>query len=105
MVNKKNKKNGSTISFYDYMNFVLNDQNDGYYGGTANLGSRGNYVTSPSMSDDFAFLLSKQIDEWLIQIKNILSIDENYLFLSLELGTEVLCVESLSITLLIIKKI
>ena len=74
---KKIKKMGGTISFYDYMNFVLNDQNDGYYGsGKANLGSRGDYVTSPSMSDDFAFLLSKQIDEWLIQIKNILSIDE-----------------------------
>ncbi len=74
---KKIQKMGGTISFYDYMNFVLNDQNDGYYGsGTANLGSRGDYVTSPSMSDDFAFLLSKQIDEWLIQIKNILSIDE-----------------------------
>ena len=68
---------GGTISFYDYMNFVLNDPNNGYYGsGRANLGSKGDFVTSPSMSDDFAFLLSKQIDEWLIQIKSKLSFDE-----------------------------
>ncbi len=74
---KKIIKMGGTISFYDYMNFALNDPNNGYYGsGRANLGSKGDFVTSPSMSDDFAFLLSKQIDEWLIQIKSKLSFDE-----------------------------
>ncbi len=74
---KKIIKKGGTISFYDYMNFVLNDPNNGYYGsGKANLGSKGDFVTSSSMSDDFAFLLSKQIEEWLIQIKSILKIDE-----------------------------
>ena len=68
---KKITKNGGTISFYDYMNFVLNDPNNGYYGsGKANLGLKGDYVTSPTMSYDFAFLLSKQIEEWLIQIKS-----------------------------------
>jgi len=74
---KKIIKMGGTISFYDYMNLALNDPNNGYYGsGRANLGSKGDFVTSPSMSDDFAFLLSKQIDEWLIQIKSKLSFDE-----------------------------
>ena len=68
---KKIIKMGGTISFYDYMDFVLNDLNNGYYGsGKANLGSKGDFVTSPSMSDDFAFLLSKQIYEWLIQVKS-----------------------------------
>ena len=68
---KKIIKKGGTISFYDYMDLVLNDPNNGYYGsGKANLGSKGDFVTSPSMSDDFAFLLSKQIYEWLIQIKS-----------------------------------
>ena len=68
---KKITKKGGTISFYDYMNFVLNDPQNGYYGsGRATLGSKGDFVTSPSMSDDFAFLLSKQIEEWLIQIKS-----------------------------------
>ena len=74
---KKIIKKGGTISFYDYMNLVLNDPNNGYYGsGKANLGSKGDFVTSPSMSDDFAFLLSKQIEEWLIQIKSKLIFDE-----------------------------
>ena len=64
---KKIIKKGGTISFYDYMNFVLNDPENGYYGsGKATLGSKGDFVTSSSMSDDFAFLLSKQIEEWLI---------------------------------------
>ena len=74
---KKIIKQGGTISFYEYMNLVLNDPNNGYYGsGKANLGSKGDFVTSPSMSDDFAFLLSKQIEEWLIQIKSKLIFDE-----------------------------
>jgi SAM-dependent MidA family methyltransferase len=68
---KKIIKKGGTISFYDYMDFVLNDINNGYYGsGRANLGSKGDFVTSPSMSDDFSFLLSRQIYEWLIQLKS-----------------------------------
>ncbi len=63
-------KMGGTISFYDYMNFVLNDPINGYYGsGKAELGFRGDFVTSPSLSDDFAFLVGKQIQDWLIQFK------------------------------------
>ncbi len=68
---KKIIKMGGTISFYDYMNFVLNDPSNGYYGsGKAELGSRGDFVTSPSLSDDFAFFVGKQIEDWLIQLKN-----------------------------------
>ncbi|CAE19140.1 conserved hypothetical protein [Prochlorococcus marinus subsp. pastoris str. CCMP1986] len=74
---KKIIKKGGTISFYDYMDIVLNDLNNGYYGsGKANLGSKGDFVTSPSMSDDFAFLLSKQIYEWLIQVKSKSNCDD-----------------------------
>ena len=68
---KKIIKMGGTISFYDYMNFVLNDPINGYYGsGKAELGPQGDFVTSPSLSDDFAFFVGKQIEEWLIQLKN-----------------------------------
>ncbi len=68
---KKIIKKGGTISFYDYMNLVLNDPNNGYYGsGKVAFGSKGDFVTSPSMSDDFAFLLSRQIEEWLVQLKS-----------------------------------
>ena len=60
---KKIIKMGGTISFYDFMNFALNDPINGYYGsGKAKLGVRGDFVTSPSLSDDFAFLVGKQID-------------------------------------------
>ena len=63
---------GGTISFYEYMNFVLNDPINGYYGsGKAKLGVRGDFVTSSSLSDDFAFLVGRQIEEWLIQFKSI----------------------------------
>ena len=60
---------GGAISFYDFMNSVLNDPVNGYYGsGKANIGFKGDFVTSPSLSDDFSYLLSKQIEDWLLQI-------------------------------------
>jgi len=69
---KKIIKMGGTISFYEYMNFVLNDPINGYYGsGKAKLGVRGDFVTSSSLSDDFAFLVGRQIEDWLIQFKSI----------------------------------
>jgi len=68
---KKIIKMGGTISFYDYMNFALNDPSNGYYGsGKAELGLQGDFVTSPSLSDDFSFFVGKQIEEWLIQFKS-----------------------------------
>ena len=68
---KKIMRMGGTISFYDYMNFVLNDPNHGYYGsGKAELNSKGDFVTSSSLSDDFAILVGKQIESWLIQLKS-----------------------------------
>ncbi|MDC3019787.1 SAM-dependent methyltransferase [Prochlorococcus sp. AH-736-E15] len=68
---KKIIKMGGSISFYDFMNFVLNDPINGYYGsGKAKLGFRGDFVTSPSLSEDFAFLVGKQIEDWLIQFKS-----------------------------------
>ena len=52
------------------MNFALNDPINGFYGsGKADLGVRGDFATSPSLSDDFAFLVGKQIEDWLIQFK------------------------------------
>ena len=84
---KKIIKKGGTISFYEYMDFVLNDPKNGYYGsGKATLGPKGDFVTSPSMSDDFAFLLSKQIDEWLIQLKSKLICNEKLSILEIGAG-------------------
>ncbi len=84
---KKIIKDGGTISFYDYMDLVLNDPNNGYYGsGKATLGPKGDFVTSSSMSDDFAFLLSRQIDEWLIQVKSKLIYEEKLSILEFGAG-------------------
>ena len=68
-LSKKISHLGGTISFYDYMNITLNDPENGYYGsGKANVGIGGDFVTSPTMSDQFAILLSEQIKEWLEQL-------------------------------------
>jgi len=70
---KKIIKMGGTISFYDFMNFALNDPINGYYGsGKAELGVQGDFVTSRSLSNVFAFFVGKQIEDWLIQFKNSL---------------------------------
>ena len=76
---------GGIISFYEYMNIVLNDPINGYYGsGKANIGFKGDFVTSPSLSDDFSFLLSKQIENWALEI--IDNLDSNKNLTVLELG-------------------
>ena len=68
---KKIQEKGRNITFYDFMDIVLNDPTNGYYGsGKANIGINGDFVTSPSLSDDFSYFLSIQIEEWLEQIKN-----------------------------------
>ena len=70
-ITKKIIQKGGSISFYEYMNVVLNDPANGYYGSGKNiLGPKGDFVTSPSMSEDFSFLLSKQVEEWLVQLRN-----------------------------------
>ena len=57
---------GGILSFYDYMNIALNNVNNGYYGsGKAKIGKNGDFVTSPSLSDDFSILLAVQIEEWI----------------------------------------
>ena len=74
---RKIMNKGGIISFYEYMNFVLNDPINGYYGsGKANLGFKGDFVTSPLLSDDFAFLVGKQVEEWLINFQSNLLIGE-----------------------------
>ncbi len=65
---------GGILSFYDYMNIALNNPTNGYYGsGKAKIGQNGDFVTSPTLSDDFSHLLAIQIEEWILQIKNNLN--------------------------------
>ena len=74
---KKIHEKGGKLTFYDFMDVVLNDPNNGYYGsGKANVGIKGDFVTSPSMSEDFSFFIAIQIEEWLEQLKKGVTFDE-----------------------------
>ena len=76
---------GGMISFYDFMNVSLNDPIHGYYGsGKANIGIEGDFATSPSLSNDFSFLLAKQLESWLLDIFN--NIESNKKLIILEFG-------------------
>ena len=75
-------KNGGSISFYNFMDLVLNDPINGYYGsGKAEIGIKGDFVTSPSLSEDFTFLLSKQLEMWLLQISNEIELNKKLIIL------------------------
>ena len=77
---------GGILSFYDFMNIALNNPNNGYYGsGKAKIGQNGDFVTSPSMSDDFSLLLAIQLEEWILQIKNKLNLKKRITVLNLVL--------------------
>ena len=85
-LSKKILQKGGTLSFYDFMHIALNDPINGYYGsGKALIGKDGDFVTSPSLSDDFASLLAIQIEDWLIQIKK--SLDSHKKLTIVEFGS------------------
>jgi SAM-dependent MidA family methyltransferase len=61
---------GGSISFYKYMDLVLNDPENGFYSsGKLNIGKNGDFCTSPSLSNDFARLLAVQIVDWLLDLE------------------------------------
>jgi len=61
---------GGSISFYKYMDLVLNDPENGFYStGKLNIGKDGDFCTSPSLSNDFARLLAIQVVDWLVDME------------------------------------
>ena len=61
---------GGSISFYEYMNLVLNDLENGFYStGRLKIGKDGDFCTSPSLSNDFARLLAIQVAEWFLALE------------------------------------
>ena len=58
-----------TISFYQYMDWVLNDKEHGFYSsGKLKIGKHGDFCTSPSLTNDFARLLAIQVVEWFLDL-------------------------------------
>ena len=61
---------GGSISFYKYMDLVLNDPENGFYAtGRLNIGKDGDFCTSPSLGNDFARLLAIQVVDWLLDLE------------------------------------
>ena len=61
---------GGSISFYKYMDLVLNDPENGFYStGRLNIGKDGDFCTSPSLGNDFARLLAIQVVDWLLDLE------------------------------------
>ena len=68
-LSKRILNKGGIISFQEYMDIVLNDPLEGYYGsGKAKLSIDGDFVTSPSLSEDFSRFLAIQLNQWLKQL-------------------------------------
>ncbi len=79
------KDGGGSISFYKYMDLVLNDPENGFYStGKLNIGKNGDFCTSPSLSNDFARLLAIQVVDWLLDLEK--SGIDSELFSLVEIG-------------------
>ncbi len=64
------RDSGGSISFYKYMDLVLNDPGNGFYStGRLKIGTDGDFCTSPSLSNDFARLLAIQVVDWLLDLE------------------------------------
>ena len=60
------KSHGSQVPFSTFMEWALHDPEHGAYGaGHLRVGTEGDFVTSPSLGDDFSALLAQQLIEWL----------------------------------------
>ena len=72
------RASGGSISFYEYMDWVLNDPKYGAYGiGNLKIGKEGDFVTSPSLGNEFASILITQLADWIYQIKKNIKEDIN----------------------------
>ena len=79
------RNSGDSISFYKYMDLVLNDPKNGFYStGRLKIGKNGDFCTSPSLGSDFARLLAIQIVDWFIDLEK--SGIEFELFSLIEIG-------------------
>ena len=60
------EKNGNRVPFATFMEWALHDPVHGAYGaGQLRVGKDGDFVTSPSLGEDFSALLIHQLSDWL----------------------------------------
>ncbi|WP_244279563.1 SAM-dependent methyltransferase [Synechococcus sp. UW179A] len=60
------QQHGQRVPFSTFMEWALHDPDHGAYGsGQLHVGTTGDFVTSPSLSEDFSSLLIHQLIEWL----------------------------------------
>ena len=66
------KESAGSVPFSQFMAWALHDPEHGAYStGRLEIGRNGDFCTSPSLSDDFGLLLSKQIVEWFFQLEKV----------------------------------
>ena len=69
---KRLKECGGSTSFYQFMDWVLNDPEFGVYStGLLKIGKKGDFCTSPSLSSDFAKILAVQVIDWFVQLNQL----------------------------------
>ncbi len=63
------KEAGGEVPFSRFMDLALNDPvNGAYASGELSIGTKGDFVTSPSLGPEFCDLLSTQIVEWVVYL-------------------------------------
>ena len=63
---KRLQQHGNRVPFSTFMNWALHDPVHGAYGsGQLRVGQSGDFVTSPSLGEDFSALLADQLIDWL----------------------------------------
>ena len=63
---KRLQQHGDRVPFSTFMDWALHDPVHGAYGsGQLRVGQSGDFVTSPSLGDDFSALLADQLIDWL----------------------------------------
>lgn len=81
------------ITFSDYMNLILYDPHQGYYGsGKVNIGPKGDFFTSSSLGKDFGELLAEQFKE----MADILGYSNNFTLIEVGAGHAILASDILT---------